>query len=128
MPEEKPGRSAKLPRIECAVTFLTPEEGGRSKPLPSGGLSGDRYRPHVVIGDPTQRHAIIVEGKGVEEYIGVAFSVGPEAPKAGIEMVVLLTAMYFPHPMYDKLKAGVTFTVREGARVVAFGNVRRWVD
>ena len=43
-------------------------------------------------------------------------------------MVVLLTAMYYPHPMYDKLKSGVTFTVREGPQVVAIGSVRRWMD
>ena len=96
MSQEGASHSAKLPRIECSVTFLTPEEGGRSKPFPSEGLSGDRYRPHVVIGEPTQPHPIVVDGKSVEEYIGVAFNLGPEAPRAGVETVVLLTAMYYP--------------------------------
>jgi hypothetical protein len=82
----------------------------------------------LVIGEPTQRRAVVVDGKGVEEYIGVSFNLGPECPETGVEMTVRLTAMYYPHPMYEKLRPGVTFTVREGAQVVAFGGVRRWID
>jgi hypothetical protein len=29
--------------------------------------------------------------------------------------------MYYPAPEYDALQRGVTFTVREGARVVGYG-------
>jgi hypothetical protein len=43
-------------------------------------------------------------------------------------MVAVLTLMYFPHPMYDRLKPAVTFTVREGPKVVGYGTVRRWVE
>ena len=124
--ERNPG--AGLPHIECSITFLTRSEGGRSLPLPRGGLSGNGYRPHLVIGDPAQRHSVSVDGRGIEEYIGVAFHDGPAVPEAGTEMTTVLTLMYYPHPMYDKLKPGVTFTVQEGAHVVGFGNVRRWVD
>ena len=117
-----------LPRVECFITLLPAHEGGRSTPLPPGALSGNTYRPHLVIGDPAQRHAVVVDGnRGTEEYIGVAFHDGPAVPEVGIEMVIVLTLMYFPHPMYDRLKPGVTFTVREGAQVVGFGNVRRWM-
>lgn len=48
-------------------------------------------------------------------------------PEVGAETMVALTLMYFPHPMYEQLKPGVTFTVREGAKIVAYGTVRRWL-
>ena len=113
-----------VPCIECGVTFIAANEGGRSSPLPPGALSGNTYRPHLVMGDPTQRAA--VEGDG-NRFIGVAFHDGPAIPEAGAEMMVVLTLMYFPHPMYEQLKPGVTFTVREGAKIVAYGTVRRWL-
>jgi hypothetical protein len=116
------------PRIECDVTFLSASEGGRSSPLPPGALSGDTYRPHLVIGNPNQRHAIVENGNRlVEEYIGVAFHDGPAVPAVGTAMVVALTLMYFPHPKYEQLQPGVAFTVREGSRIVAFGIVHRWL-
>lgn len=114
-----------LPRIECCLTFLATSEGGRSSPLPPGALSGNTYRPHLVVGDQTQRHAI--EGDG-NRFIGIAFHDGPVIPEVGTEMVVVLTLMYFPDPMYDQLKPGVTFTLREGARVLGYGAVRRWLE
>jgi hypothetical protein len=117
----------KLPRIECSITFLPMAEGGRPS-LPQF-LSGNRYRPHLVIGDPSQREAKMKDGNRLpEEYIGVAFHEGPTTPDAGKELVVVLTLMYFPHPMYGKLHAGTTFTVREGSKVVGYGTVRRWLD
>jgi hypothetical protein len=122
------GPGATLPRIECSIVFLTPREGGRSAPFSQGALSGDGYRPHLVLGDPAQRHAIVVDGRSTEEYIGVAFHDGPAHPKAGIEMTAILTLIFYPHPMYDTLEPGVTFTVREGAQVVGFGHVRRLMD
>jgi hypothetical protein len=79
----------------------------------------------LVIGDPTQRTA--VEGDG-NRFIGVAFDQGPATPEVGTEMMVALTLIYFPHPMYDQLQPGVTFTVREGAKIVGYGRVRRWLD
>ena len=66
--------------------------------------------------------------RATEEYIGVAFHEGPAAPEAGRELIVVLTLVYFPHPMYGKLSPGTTFTVREGAKIVGFGKVRRWLD
>jgi hypothetical protein len=71
---------------------------------------------------------MVADCKGqTEEYIGVAFHDGPAIPEVGTEMVVALTLMYFPHPMYAQLKPGVTFTVREGAMVVGYGTVCRWL-
>ena len=117
-----------LPRIECCLTFLAKGEGGRNFPLPPGALSGNTYRPHLVIGDPGQRHGIIADGnRGIEEYIGIAFHDGPEIADVSTEMVVELTLIYFPHPMYEQLKPGITFTVREGPKIVGYGTVRRWL-
>ena len=45
----------------------------------------------------------MIGGRGTEEYIGVAFHHGPLAPQFGTEMQIVLSLMYFPHQMYDKL-------------------------
>jgi hypothetical protein len=116
----------RVPRIECSITFLSPAEGGRTV-LPS--LSGDEYRPHLVIGDPKQRKGK-TRSRDVpgEEYIGVALHQGPMAREAGKELPVVMKLIYFPNPMYGKLNPGVSFTVREGPRVIGYGAVRRWLD
>lgn len=117
-----------LPLVECSVVFLPASEGGRTSPFSEGALSGNAYRPHLVIGEPTQGHAMVVNGNRlIGEYIGVAFHEGPAVPRVGAEMIVVLTLMYFPNRMYDQLKPGVTFTLREGAQVVGYGTVRRWL-
>lgn len=119
-------KPVELPLIECSVTFLTPEEGGRATPFPLGALSGNGYRPHLVVDEKSSLNAT-GDGWDGEDYIGVAFNSGPEHPLAGSAMTVRLTATYFPHSMYDALRPGVTFTVREGRQVVGFGSVRRWI-
>jgi hypothetical protein len=126
-PRIEPWGNDKLPRIECSITFLLPAEGGRASPPQS--ISGNDYRPHLVIGDPIERKSKVADGsRFLEEYIGVAFRKGPAAPEAGKELLVVLTLIYFPNPMYGKLIAGASFTVREGAKVVGYGTVRRWLD
>lgn len=123
------GQTRRIPLVECSVTFLTPNEGGRDVAFIPGALSGNRYRPHIVIGDPNQRHVVKDErGWAAEEYIGIAFNGGPALPELGKEMKVVLALMYFPHPMYDKLTPGTSFTVREGAKIVGHGEVRRRLD
>lgn len=117
-----------VPLVECSITFLTPDEGGRAAPFPPEALSGDHYRTHIVIGPSEQRIALVDDrGWGTEEYIGVAFHNGPPMPRLGTEMTVVVSLMYFPHRMYDKLTPDVTFTVREGPKVVAYGKVCRWL-
>lgn len=117
----------KLPRIECSITFLSPEEGGRHI-LPQS-LTGNLYRPHLVVRDPSQKAVKAKRwNKTTEEYIGVAFLEGPAAPEANKEIVVVLSLTYFPNPIYGKLRTGTAFTLREGANVVANGTVRRWLD
>ena len=46
--------------IETEITFIPKSEGGRD--IPDGIFQSLRYRPHIVIGDPTQRQAIIADG------------------------------------------------------------------
>jgi hypothetical protein len=79
----------------------------------------------VVVGDIRQREAVIVDGQGDEEYIGVAFCAGPLDVPFGTEIRAALTLIYSPHPMYDGLKPGTTFTVREGSHIVGYGTVLR---
>ena len=134
--------SSAIQKIECEVTFLAETENG---PLfwPKT-LNGNTYRPHLVVGDPNQRKAIItartVEVDRVdglkewvtynnwidEEYLGVSFDLGPNNPELGKPLLVTLSLMYWPTLQYENLKAGVSFTVREGATIVGFGKVTRW--
>ena len=114
-----------VPLMECAVTFLHTEEGGRRTRFPADALSGGTYRPHLVIGDPGQRTAIVVGNQGIEELIGVAFHRGPSVVEPGVEAHFVLSLMFHPHQVYEQLQPGVTFTVREGSHVVGFGSVIR---
>jgi translation elongation factor EF-Tu-like GTPase len=112
-----------LARIEAEVTFLPESEGGRKEPPPH--LSGGGYRPHLVVGDPKQRRAIAIGNEIQETYLGVAFLSGPEKVEPGESFMAELVLMYWPHPVYDSLVPGATFTVREGAKVVGYGQVKR---
>jgi hypothetical protein len=80
-------------------------------------------RRWLVIGDIRQREAVVADGRGSEEYLGVAFCAGPLDVPFGAEIRAVLTLIYSPHPMYDGLKPGATFTVREGPHIVGYGRV-----
>ena len=112
-----------LSRIEAEVTFLLASEDGREEP--PRNLSGGGYRPHLVVGDPNQRRAVTVAGVCQETYLGVAFLAGPEKVEAGKSFSAELALIFYPHPAYDSLAPGATFTIREGAQVVGYGHVRR---
>lgn len=93
-------------------------------------LRSFQYRPHIVVGDPRQRERredilskaqLIREGDG--EYLGVVFSDVDREPKEGEEMTVELVFMYFPQVTYRDAVPGATFTLREGARIVGFGEI-----
>ncbi len=111
-----------LPHIEAEVTFLPESEGGRKEPPLS--LSGGSYRPHIVVGDPNQRQAITVGNVSQETYLGVAFLSGPEQVNPGESYSAELALIFWPHPAYDSLIPGSTYTIREGARVVDYGQVK----
>jgi translation elongation factor EF-Tu-like GTPase len=113
-----------LARIEAEVTFIPASEGGRANP-PLLFSSGGSYRPHIVVGDPKQRKAIIVGNEIQETYLGVVFLSGPDAVEAGEPFLAELALIYYPHPAYDSLAPGATFTIREGPKVVGFGEVKK---
>ena len=106
------------------MTFLPPSEGGRTTPPVLASGTGT-YRPHIVIGDPTQRKAITVGNEITETYLGVVFQSGPENVRFGEPLEANALLMYYPNPEYDSVVPGATFTVREGARVVGYGQVKR---
>lgn len=105
-----------VPAVRAKVTLL-PET-----PAPKYTASG-QYRPHIVLGPITQR-SVVVDGRTlVETYIGVAFVGGPEKLNPGETAEVELALMYYPNSIYDGVKSGATFTVREGAAIVGYGAV-----
>jgi len=110
------------PRITAEITFLAPSEGGRET-LPSD-FSGGRYRPHVVVGNPKQRKAVLLNNAAQENYLGVAFVDAPSNVVAGEPAVVELALMYWPNVSYDSLVPGATFTLREGPHIIGFGTVQ----
>ncbi len=116
------------PRIAVSVTFLTMREGGRKAPP----HNSPKYRPHIVIGDPTQRKAQYAEdGRTlIERYLGVQFTGQGEAIPVGCAYEASLDLPYYPDVSYRELERGATFTIREGARVVGFGEVKNdpWGD
>ncbi len=116
------------PRVTALVTFHLTEEGGRSQPA----FDLPNYRPHIVVGDPAQRGALLAEdGRTSEEdYLGVNFTGSGAVLTLGQQFEVELELAYFPEVDYSGLKHGATFTLREGGRVVGYGEVKRdpWDD
>ncbi len=103
-----------------SVTFLLESEGGRK----SDAFDSEQYRPHLVVGDPTQRSARHDDrGIGCESYLGVHFTGAGQSLERGVEHDVVVRLVY-PKIDYAALTPGTTFTVREGARVVGYGRVR----
>lgn len=112
-----------LPSVEAEITFLSKSEGGRER-LPIN-LSRGTYRPHIVVGDPSQRLAITVGNFIQETYLAVTFLSGPEKVEPGEPFLAELLLTYYPIPEYEPLIPGATFTIREGAKVVGYGQVKR---
>lgn len=114
------------PTIEASVTFLSLEEGGRAHPA----LNDQRYRPHLVVGDPDQRKAITADdGRTLtEDYLGICFSGDGGALLPCERYDVQLKLIYCPYPGYDALVTGATFTIREGAKIVGYGCVSKGVE
>jgi hypothetical protein len=110
------------PRIEAQITFLLSSEEGRSV-LPAD-FSNGKYRPHVVVGDPNQRKALLANNVTQETYLGVAFVHGPSKVVAGESFLAELALMYWPNVSYDSLVPGATFTLREGPHIIGFGTVQ----
>jgi len=105
-----------VPTVQASVTLLP--EANAPKFVSSG-----TYRPHIVLGLITQRSAMLEDHTLVETYVGVAFVGGPEKLNPGETANVELALMYYPHLVYNGIKTGATFTVREGATIVGYGEV-----
>ena len=111
------------PTIDAELTLLRTDDGGRHSPVYAG------YRPHVVVGDPTQREASVRDGDVLtEEYLGVTFLDGPEVIQPSDSCMVTMSLMYYPNVDYSGLLPGRTFTLREGGRIVGFGRVIKRSD
>lgn len=109
------------PSVKAVVTFLTTEDGGRQIPP---NLNSGIYRPHIVIQSPDVRAAIFdADGVSRETYQGAVFVGGPGDYRLGASVQVSLELCYFPDVPYDDVVPGATFTVREGHRVVAHGQI-----
>jgi len=107
-----------VPVLQAQVTFLPELSHGRR------GLTTGQYRPHIVIGPPSQRVAIRKGNLYTESYIGVAFVGGPDAMGPGESAEVSLALMFFTEETcseYGEAKPGATFTIREGPTIVGFG-------
>lgn len=106
---------------EVDLTLLAEREGGRKHPL-----SLERkayYRPHIVVGDATQREPVIRDYELVEEYLGVQFRPCPVTVYPGDSAQLILDLMYYPSLDYQKVKPGAEFTLREGGKIVGFGRI-----
>ena len=66
----------------------------------------------------------MIDGEVRETYLGVAFLSGPEKVEFGESFTAELALMFWPHPVYESLTPGATFTIREGAQVVGYGRVK----
>ena len=65
----------KYPRVRANITFRIKEEGGRKTPI----KDNYHYCPHIVIGDPGQKKAIIESGNKLSEnYLGIQKNIKEE--------------------------------------------------
>jgi hypothetical protein len=115
---------SRLPLVEAEITFIPESEGGRSMP-PSLISANGSYRPHIVVGDPDQRRAIMVGNEVRETYLGIVFEAGPLTVEFNEPFNAEFSLLYYPHPAYDSVKPGATFTIREGPGIVGFGWVKK---
>jgi hypothetical protein len=109
------------PTLLVEVLFLSPEDGGRQS-VPVFGTQAE-YRPHLVVQDRSVRRARMAGNTVDENYLGVAFVNDPGQFRFGDTIRCVLRLDYFPELDYAELTHGASFTVREGARVVAHGVV-----
>jgi hypothetical protein len=84
-----------------------------------------RYMPHIVLGDPSQREALVGPNNTISEhYLGVLISDAPDELTPGRPIEVVFQLMYWPEERYDGIVSGATFTLREGSKILGFGTIR----
>jgi hypothetical protein len=107
------------PRVTAEITFLRADQGGR-KTAPKFPAY---WCLHVVLQDRSIRHAK-VEGREVRElYHPMRIVEAPVDFNLGDTGKFVLTPMYYPQDPFEEFRAGVTFTAREGSRIIAHGVV-----
>jgi hypothetical protein len=111
------GSGHKVPVVRANITLLPELSHGRYF------LGTGQYRPHIVIGPPSQREAIRNGNVITEKYLGIIFVGGPEKIDPGESAEVSLALLWFPEEKYDEVSPGATFTIREGAKIVGFGAI-----
>jgi hypothetical protein len=85
--------------------------------------------PHIVVQDRAVRTAVVDADRVIRElYQGVGFVEGPAEFELGDTAEFRLLLMYYPKNPYTDVRPGATFTVREGAKIVAHGVVKKRVD
>jgi hypothetical protein len=101
--------------VRAQVTLLPELKRGRS-------WSAGAYRPHLLVGDPSDRTPTPSGSALADAYLGVEFrgSKGEIAPGQSIEVELVLL---YDGINYGALVPGATFTVREGPTVVGYGAV-----
>jgi len=115
-------RDHKYPWIKAEVTFLSTSEGGRKYLLDLGDCS--YYRPHIVVGDSSQREPILKEGRIIdEEYLGVQFRSCFLTIAPGESVIIKLELMYYLTVDYGKLIPDEEFTIRDGPKIIGYGRV-----
>jgi hypothetical protein len=119
-------RPAERTIIEAEITFLAKSEGGTDIPDGSFTIS---WRPHIVIGDPSQRQAVIRDGNQLTEaYLSVAFCDGPQHVEPG-QPARTTMALISPKTDYSAAVPGATFTMRILDRIIGYGKIeRRWTE
>jgi hypothetical protein len=108
--------------LRLKVKFFSYKNGGRIT-LSENMLSTRLYRPHLVVGDPNQKHTKYSEKHScIENYLGVVFIEQSDKLVADKEILVTVLKPY-EGVDYSELVSGVTFTIREGGKVVGNGIV-----
>jgi hypothetical protein len=82
-----------------------------------------------VVGDPNQRKAVLgSDGVVAEEYLGVQFQAADVEIRPGSRATLWMDLWLTPVTIYEALRPGATFTIREGAKIVAYGRVLQRKD
>ena len=111
------------PTIEAEITLLETHEGGRKQAIRPGEVW---YRPHIVIGNPSQRHPVVgTDGVIREAYLGVQFAREPAVISPGETAQMTMTLIYHPVVNYEAVVPTATFTIREGGSIVGYGTVTK---
>ena len=60
-----------------------------------------------------------------EEYLGIAFWMGPDPIPISMPFTLTMLLVYAPDVTYDRVVPGAEFTIREGSKIVGHGKVLR---